>query len=450
MTAARGEFGSRFGFVMAAAGSAVGLGNIWGFPTQAASNGGAAFLFVYLLLTFCLAYPALMAELVIGRHGHANAVKSLAAISRGPLSFLIGRGVGYYGIVVASLILSFYGIVAGWMIAFFVAPLSASLGADGIADWSTEFSLGRNLLYTTLFMVFTIGIIAEGVHDGIERWCSRLMPTLLAMMVLLIIYVMNLDGAMEGLRAYLLPDFERALQPSLIVSALGQAFFSMSLGVGTMLIYASYLPDKAKLPSLGAAVTLVDVGIAVLAGFLVVPSMYVAMHNGVEIFSASGELLSKDTLLFTVLPALFDTMGTPGIVVAILFFVLMTIAALTSSISMLEAPVAYAVENLGFRRRVAAIFIGAVILMISMTILLNFEELFGFVIALTTRYSQPVLGLAMCVFVGWVWHRNAVLEELRKGSPDIANTLFWRIWPTYVRYFCPLIIMLIFARAMLS
>lgn len=450
MVAARGEFGSRFGFVMAAAGSAVGLGNIWGFPTQAASNGGAAFLFVYLLLAFLLAYPALMAELTIGRHGHANAVTALAGIGGGSATKALGKGVGLYGIIIASLILCFYTIVAGWMIAHLVAPLASSFGADAVASWSVKFSLGRNLLYSSVFMLLTTGIISGGVQDGIEHWCSRLMPTLLIMMVLLILYVLTLDGALEGLEKYLVPDFSMALSPNLIISALGQAFFSMSLGVGTMLIYASYLPDEARLPALGGIVTLVDIGIAVLAGFLVIPAMYVAMHNGVQIFSEAGELLSDDTLIFVVLPALFDTMGAAGVVAAIVFFALMTIAALTSSISMLEVPVAFVVETYGLARRKAAIIIGLLILAGSSVILLNFSALFGLVIAFTTRYSQPMLGLAMCVFAGWIWHRNGVLEELRKGDPGIESSLFWRIWPAYIRFVCPLMILLIFAHVILN
>ena len=173
------------------------------------------------------------------------------------------------------------------------------------------------------------------------------MPILLVTLVLLVLYVFTLDGAMEGLKVYLLPDFDRALSPKLIIAALGSAFFSLSLGVGTMLIYGSYISDKENLPVLGGMVTVVDISIAVLAGFLVLPAMYVAQHNGVEIFTASGALISEDTLIFTVLPELFTTMGIAGIVVSFTFFFLMAIAALTSSISMLEVPVAYVIEEHG-------------------------------------------------------------------------------------------------------
>jgi NSS family neurotransmitter:Na+ symporter len=450
MASARGEFSSRFGFVMAAAGSAVGLGNIWGFPTQAASNGGAAFLLVYLVLAFTLAYPALMAELIIGRHAHANAVNALRLISPNQLLRNIGATTGIVGLIVASLILSFYAIVAGWMIAFCLSSLAKLLGFIDIADWLISFSFLRNISFMLLFMVFTIGIISEGVKAGIERWSERLMPALLVTLVLLVFYVLTLDGAMEGLKVYLLPDFERALSPKLIIAALGAAFFSLSLGVGTMLIYGSYISDRENLPVVGGLVTVVDIGIAVMAGFLVLPAMYVALHNGVQIFSESGALLSEDTLIFTVLPELFATMGLAGTLVSFTFFFLMSIAALTSSISMLEVPVAYTIEEHGVGRKTAVWVIGGLIALTSTVILLNFEALFGFVVAFTTRYSQPLLGFMFCVYAGWVWHRDSVLQELRKGSPEVEQGLFWKIWPWYVRLVCPVIILAIFAQSLLG
>jgi NSS family neurotransmitter:Na+ symporter len=450
MASARGEFSSRFGFVMAAAGSAVGLGNIWGFPTQAASNGGAAFLLVYLFVAFTLAYPALMAELIIGRHAHANAVTALKRVSNNGAQRAIGGTAGIIGFIVASLILSFYAIVAGWMMAFCLSSLLALFGGDTVASWLTSFGFTRNIVGMLIFMVLTVAIIARGVQDGIERWSSRLMPALLVTLIFLAAYVLTLDGAAEGVRVYLVPDFGRALSPDLILNAMGSAFFSLSLGVGTMLIYGSYLDDKQNLPQIGGMVTAVDIGIAVLAGFLVLPAMYVALHNGVEIFAADGSLLSEDTLIFTVLPALFDTMGLAGTLVSILFFFLMSIAALTSSISMLEVPVAYVVEEKGLARRKASYLIGGGIAVFATIILLNFETLFGFVVALTTRYSQPLLGFVFCVYAGWIWHRDGLLQEVLKGNPDIEQGLFWKIWPWWVRVVCPVVIFLIFTQSLLG
>lgn len=440
MSAARGEFSSRFGFMMAAAGSAVGLGNIWGFPTQVASNGGAAFVLVYLVLAFVLAYPALMAELVIGRYAQANAVAALQKVASTNAAKKLGVATGFYGIVVASLILSFYGIVAGWMLAYWLEPLGIWLGFDTAAAHST----GAQLLFTAVFMMGTIAIITGGVQGGIEKWSSRLMPLLLVILLLLILYVFTQPGALKGLKVYLVPDFSRVGDTGLIVSALGQAFFSLSLGVGTMLIYGSYVSKKENLPVLGGLVTLIDIGIAVMAGLLIIPAMYVALESGVQIFDDSGALLAEDALVFTVLPALFDTMGVAGVFVGFAFFALMSIAALTSSISMLEVPVAYTVENHGFTRNAATWLIGGSISLVSMLVIINFDLLFGLIVAFTTRFSQPLLGLMLCVFVGWIWHRDSILSELKQGSSGVESGLFWRVWPVYVKFVCPLIIAAIF------
>ncbi len=450
MAAARGEFSSRLGFILAASGSAVGLGNIWGFPTQTASNGGAAFLVIYLLMAFCLAYPAFMAELIIGRHAQANAVRALTSIANGPTARRAGALTGYVGIITAGLILSFYAIVAGWMGAYSVAPVAELLGFEGVAQWLTEFGIARNIVFTVVVMVLTIGIICGGVKEGIEKWSTRLMPALLLILLLLIVYVMTLDGAVAGVRAYLVPDFSQAINLKLIVSALGQAFFSMSLGVGTMLIYGSYVSKQENISSLGFIVTLVDIGVAFLAGLLIIPAMYVAQENGVAIYDAAGQLIAEDRLIFTVLPALFDTMGFVGMLVAFAFFVLMMIASLTSSISMLEVPVAYAVENHGIARRRATWLLGGVITLISVMIILNFETLFGLTVRVTTRYSEPLLGLSLCVFAGWIWNRNQLLEEVKQGFEGAEYSLFMKLWPTYVRYVCPVAILVVFIQLVFS
>ncbi|MBZ9610740.1 sodium-dependent transporter [Rheinheimera maricola] len=440
----RGEFSSRIGFILAASGSAVGLGNIWGFPTQVASNGGGAFVLMYLILAFVLAYPVLMAELLIGRATKSNVVDALGQVSRG----MSGRFVGAWGIATVSLILAFYGIVGGWMLAHTFEALVSLAGFDGLANWLITFSLSRNLLFCAVFMLLTVGIVSGGVVNGIERWSVRLMPTLFIIMLVLFGYVMTQDGAIDGLKVYLLPDFTQILNPDLLISAMGQAFFSMSLGVGTMLIYGSYVSHSENLPRLGVAVSLVDIGVAVLAGLLIIPAMYVALNNGVQIFGDNGQLLSEDTLIFTVLPSLFTTMGFVGGIVAFAFFLLMSIAALTSSISMLEVPVSYVVEKRNVARQKAVWLIAAVIFALSCLIIFNFDTLFGFIIALTTRYSQPLLGLMLCLFAGWIWRRNDILQELKKGDAQAENSFFWRIWPWYVKFVCPLVIVVMFYRSL--
>ncbi len=448
MAGSRGGFSSRLGFIMAAAGSAVGLGNIWGFPTQTASNGGAAFVFMYLILAFCLAYPAFMAEILIGRFGQANAVTSLQKMSRTVFQKRFAFVVGFGGIICAALILSFYGIVAGWMMAHTIEPIAKLVGSDATANWLVSFSFVRNLVFTALFVGLTIFIISRGVEEGIEKWSKRLMPMMLTLLVLLIGYVMTLEGASEGLNAYLNPDFSRVLEPSLLLSALGQAFFSLSLGTSVMVIYGSYISKKENMVTLGAQVTLIDVSIAFLAGLLIIPAMYVAQAQGVQIFAADGSLLSEDTLVFTVLPSLFTSMGSVGAFIAIGFFALMSIAALTSSISMLEGPVSYVVERHNVERKKASTYIGIGIFFLSVLIMANFSTLFGLVITISTKYGQPIVAMLCCVFVGWIWQRNSLLQELKEGHQLVEEGIFWKIWPIYTKVVCPAAIGMVFLHSL--
>ena len=425
----RGQFSSRLGFIFAASGSAVGLGNIWGFPTNAAENGGAAFVLMYLILAFLLAYPALMAELIIGRHTRSNMVDAMQAIASGPTAKSVGKLTGILGMVTASLILCFYSIVAGWMIAFLLEPVTVAFNLPALGSWLTDFSLSRNIGFSALFVLLTVLIISSGVEQGIEKWSQRLMPALFVLFAGLIIYVLTQEGAMAGLKVYLVPDFSQMSDPKLIVSAMGQAFFSMSLGVGTMLVYGSYISGDENLPLVGALVTLTDMGVAFLAGLLVLPAMFVAQHLGVTITGEGGSLIAGPDLIFKVLPALFDGMGSTGLLVGLGFFALMSIAAVTSSISMLEVPVSYAVEAHKLDRLKATWLVGLVIFAVSAVISANFDSLFGFVITLTTERAQPLLSMVVCIFAGWVFHRNSILQEIQAGNPDVEQGLFWKIWP---------------------
>ena len=446
----RGQFSSRLGFIFAASGSAVGLGNIWGFPTNAAENGGAAFVLMYLILAFLLAYPALMAELIIGRHTRSNMVDAMQAIASGPTAKSVGKLTGILGMVTASLILCFYSIVAGWMIAFLLEPVAVAFNLPALGSWLTDFSLSRNIGFSALFVLLTVLIISSGVEQGIEKWSQRLMPALFVLFAGLIIYVLTQEGAMAGLKVYLVPDFSQMSDPKLIVSAMGQAFFSMSLGVGTMLVYGSYISGDENLPLVGALVTLTDMGVAFLAGLLVLPAMFVAQHLGVTITGEGGSLIAGPDLIFKVLPALFDGMGSTGLLVGLGFFALMSIAAVTSSISMLEVPVSYAVEAHKLDRLKATWLVGLLIFAVSAVISANFDSLFGFVITLTTERAQPLLSMVVCIFAGWVFHRNSILQEIQAGNPDVEQGLFWKIWPGYVKFLCPLLILVTLAQGFIG
>jgi len=446
----RGQFSSRLAFILAASGSAVGLGNIWGFPTKAAENGGAAFVLMYMILAFLLAYPAMMAELIIGRHTQSNMVNALQSISKTPAAKRVGWAVGIGGMVTAALILCFYSIVAGWMLAFMLEPITALIGFPQLGNWLTEKSLPRNIGFAALFIGLTALVISAGVEQGIEKWSQRLMPSLLALLIGLILYVLMQPGAMQGLQHYLVPDFSQMSDPKLIVGAMGQAFFSMSLGVGTMLIYGSYIRSDENLPLVGALVTLTDTGIAFLAGLLVLPAMFVAQHLGVTIYAEGGSLIAGPDLIFQVLPALFEGMGTAGVFVGLAFFVLMSIAAVTSSISMLEVPVSYAVETRQMNRAKATWLVALIIFTLSTIVVLNYDYLFDFVVQLTTERAQPLLSMFVCVFAGWIFHRNSILAEIQKGNADVEQGLFWKIWPVYVKLFCPVLILLTFAQGFMG
>lgn len=437
----RGHFASKFGFIMAAAGSAVGLGNVWGFPTQTASNGGAAFLIIYLAMTCLLAFPMLVAELTIGRYGQANAVASLRSIWTGHRA-----AAGFFGgiaMLASSMILSFYSILGGWLIGFAIAPIFDFVGLHHIASWLEQTGGMRNAVLVVLFSLMTIWVVQKGVTDGIEKWSSRLMPALFILFGVMIAYILTQEGAMDGVIMYLWPDFSH-LSPSLFVDAMGQAFFSLSLGVGTMMVYGSYITKDINIPKTAAQVTIIGTSVAFAAGLLVLPAMFVAKHNGVEIFDQNGQLINSGDLVFTVLPAMFDTMGSVGIVVGMGFFILMVIAALTSTISMLEVPVSYAQDEMKVDRSKATWWIGGTILLTSVLISFYFDELFDVVATISTVYMQPLLGMVWAIVVGWVWHRNSVLKELKSGYPEIEAGLFWKIWPWYVRFVCPIAILAVF------
>ncbi|PWI34383.1 sodium-dependent transporter [Vibrio albus] len=436
----RESFGSRLGFILAAAGAAVGLGNIWGFPTQAASNGGGAFLLVYLVMILVVAFPMLVVEMAIGRHGQANPVDSMKSLTSHPVGKHIGGLVGWVGLSVPSAVLAFYSIVGGWLICFLFGAVTDILGMDTATAWLKGFSVERNLFGTILFYVLTVLIVQGGVKQGIEKWSTRLMPALFVLFGVLFIYIMLQDGAVEGLKHYLIPDFSKVMDRKLILAAMGQGFFSLTIGGCSMLIYGSYLSKKENLPKMAMNVTLVDTAVAFIAGLVVMPAMFVAMQKGVQIYAEDGSLLSSDTLVFTVLPLMFDSLGLFGQLFAIVFFLLLVIAALTSSISMLECPVALVSERFKTKRTPTSWVLGALIAAFSVVIVYNFGAMFGLVVTVATQYLQPTAALMFCLFGGWVWHRHSKVKELELGFPEFQQSWFGKVWPLYVKFVCPVLV----------
>ncbi len=434
----RDSFHSRIGFILAAAGSAIGLGNIWGFPTQAANNGGGAFLFVYLVVTVLLALPALYAEVYIGNQAQKNPVSALAQAC-GERFHNTGRNAGIIGLFGAVMMLSFYTIVAGWMLAHALSALSELLGFIDISVWLSTSSTLRNIVFTPIFIILSASIIHRGVHAGIERWSSRLMPVLLAMLVGLIVYILQQDGAQAGVALYLIPDFAQVTNPKLIISAMGQAFFSLSIGVGGMMVYGSYMKKGQDLGKLVLSIAALDTFIAFLAGLLIIPALFVAQHAGQEVFT-DGHLIGEGQLIFSILPSLFASMGSGGLFVSFSFFALLSIAALTSTISSTEVPVAYLVEDKSMSRKRATWLISTVVLVASMTLVAFFDMLFGLVIQVLTTILQPLMSLFYFLVVGWIWQRGNKLTDMAILQKNFKLKLFG----LYLRYICPILLIIVF------
>lgn len=435
-SSARGSWNSKIGFILAAAGSAVGLGNIWGFPTKVATEGGAAFLLIYLLCTFLIGYPVMVAELSIGRKSRKNPVGAFKALNSSKFFPLVGL----WGVVCGVMILSFYTVIAGWAFGYAFEEIFYYLGMVGAAEWLTDTGNGfKNALIASVFMLGTIKIITGGVAEGIEKATKTMMPLLIGIIVIMIGYVLTQDGSMDGVREYLLPDFSK-ITPGLVFSAMGQAFFSLSLGMGALITYGSYLNKKENIPQAATFVTLADVGIAFLAGLLIIPAMYVARSAGIEIF-IGDQLASSTDLVFQILPALFHTIGgIVGLILGVVFFLLLSIAALTSTISLLEVPVAFVIDEYSIQRKKAAWGVGLGVMVISIFVAF-FPALIGIFDNVFNNLGLPIGGLLMCIFVGYVWKTDSALEEMSNGFPDILNSLFSKVWPFFIRYICPLAIL---------
>lgn len=431
-TTDRGSWNSKLGFILAAAGSAVGLGNIWAFPTKVATEGGAAYLLIYLLCTFAIGFPVMVAEITIGRRSGKNPVGAFRAISSNKFFPLVGL----WGVICGVMILSFYTVIAGWAFGFAFEEIFYFFEWQGAANWLTDTGNGpKNALIAAVFMFGTIKIITGGVSDGIERATKAMMPLLITIIVIMIVYVLLQPGSAEGVRVYLLPDFSK-INADLIFSAMGQAFFSLSLGMGALITYGSYLNKKENIPQAAAFVTLADVGIAFLAGLLIVPAMYLAQSQGINI-NAGGSLASSTDLVFQILPALFHTIGGGvGMLLGVTFFLLLSIAALTSTISLLEVPVSFVIDEFEVKRKKAAWYVGSGIFAISLCVAF-FPSLIGWFDYLFSSIGLPLGGFLICIFVGYFWKTENAINEMEYGFAGIKQTLFVKIWPVFIKYICP-------------
>jgi NSS family neurotransmitter:Na+ symporter len=424
---------------MAAAGGAVGLGNIWRFPTETAENGGAAFLFVYVICCFLIGLPVLVAELSLGRATQRNAVGAFKALSKNP----IYQAIGFWGVICGSMILSFYVVIAGWSFSNVFVEIFDYVGMTGPATTLKDTGNGVvNILFASLFMIATVFIVRGGVSEGIERATKTMMPLLLTMLLVLIGLTLPMEGAADGVKAYLQPDFSQ-IDRRLILYALGQSFFSLSLGLGALITYGSYLSRSDNVVQSAAIVTLSDVSIAFIAGLLIIPAIYVAQAQGIQVFDDAGSLIAGPALIFNILPVVFDNIGGIfGLVLAVTFFLLLSVAALTSTISLLEVSVSYVIDEFNVARNTATWLMGGIIGTIAIWI--SFD--LGMIDILDTvfsAYGLPIGGLLISLFVGWVWKTPSAMEELKHGFPGFERSFFQKVWPLFIRFVCPILIFLI-------
>lgn len=418
----RDQFTSRIGFILASAGSAIGLGNIWRFPYMAGMNGGGAFVFVYLIFAIFIAMALLITEFVIGRHGKANAVESYRKLSP---RF---AWVGYLGVVTSFLLLAFYSVVGGWTIRYAVQACLGRFGGitpDAAGGFFGSFISGISspILYLLLFMGATSFIIAHGISAGIERYSKILMPILFVLLLVLVGRSVTLPGAQEGLTWFLKPDFSK-ITLGVIVAALAQSFFSLSVGLSSMITYASYLNKDENLAQSAFWVALCDTGIAVMAGLVIFPAVF-AFH--MEPSAGPG-------LVFITLPAVFGAMPS-GTLFAAAFFILLIIAALTSSINMMEVTVTFFTEKFNADRKKVASLYGITCFVVAIPASLSFgawkhitflgKTFFDCYDYFVSNISLSLTALMCSILVGWVWKKGAVDELSNGGKIKNAYIPFW-------------------------
>ena len=444
----RGSWGSKIAFILAASGSAIGLGNIWRFPMMVGKNGGAVFVFVYILAVILIGFTVMLAELIIGRHAQKNPVGAIEHIKpRSPWKF-----VGYLGILTGVCILSYYSVVAGWAVGYLVKTASGVFSGEVTSQLTerifTEFSSNpfEVILFFAIIIVITTFIISKGVKGGIERWTKVLMPLLFILIVFLAIRALTLPGSSKGLSFYLKPDFSK-LNGTIILFALGQAFFSLSLGMGTMITYASYLPKSDNLVSSAGWVCFSDTLIAILAGIIIFPTLFAI--PGIAPTAGSG-------LVFKVFPLIFSKIPG-GFIFGTLFFLLLSVAALTSTISLLEVPVAYFVDERNWSRKKAAWLIGFLSFVLGVPSALSsggvkfftkmdFQNIMDFIFG---NVSLAFGALLICFFLGYIWGVRKAVQEVFSGNPRFKLKPLWAI---SIKFLTPvaIIIILIFIKTIFS
>ncbi|MBO7171679.1 MAG: sodium-dependent transporter [Bacteroidaceae bacterium] len=444
-TTGRGNFGSRLGVILASAGSAVGLGNIWRFPTEVGRNGGAAFILVYLCCVFLLALPVMISEFIVGRSSRSNTVGAYRTLAPGKPWVVAG----FMGVLGGILVLSFYSVVAGWTLHYTIQSFGLKL--MGNQDFGEVFNTfvtnpWKPLVYQFVFLLLTHFVVARGVESGIERFSKVMMPVLLVIILLLSCFSLTLPGARDGLAFLLKPDFSK-VTTKVVLSAMGQAFFSLSVGIGCLATYASYFKRETRLVNSALSVCAIDSMVAIMSGFIIFPAAFSVA--GVQVDSGPG-------LVYITLPhvfnMVFENIPFIGYLFSGLFYILLLLAALTSTISMHEIATAFFRENYKLSRRVSATVVTLICLLLGTACCLSFGpwsevkiwgmgffDLFDF---LTAKFMMPLGGILITMFVEWYLDRKLVVDELTNGGTLKVRGLSFLLF--LVRWVAPIGVGIVF------
>ena len=440
-----GQWSSRWAFILAATGSAVGLGNIWKFPYITGENGGGAFVLVYLLCIAAIGVPIMMAETMLGRRGRQKPGNTMGELAKEAGQSQIWKIVGWSGVIAGFLILSYYSVIAGWAMAYvFRAANGTFIGAtpEGIGKIFADLTHDpeRLLAWHTVFMVMTMAVVARGVRGGLEKAVRFLMPALFVLLLILVGYAMTTGAFMEGVKFLFQPDFSKLSKEGVLV-AMGHAFFTLSLGMGAIMVYGAYVPKDISLAKTSFIIAGADTLVALLAGLAIFP---VVFANGLEPAAGPG-------LIFETLPMAFGYMPG-GLVIGVLFFILVTFAAWSSSISLIEPAVAWLVEKKGMTRVNAAIWSGIFTWFLGLGTVFSFNyaadiklfdmTFFDLLDYLTANIMLPLGGLFIAVFSAWAMSRVASNDEL-----NIQKPWGYPLWRFLVRYITPLAVIVVFLKA---
>ena len=441
----RENWGSKTGFILAAAGSAIGLGNIWKFPYITGENGGASFIIVYLICIAIIGLPVLTAEILIGRTTQRDPVGAFYKLSQSKF----WASIGGMGIVGGFLILSFYAVIAGWSLGYIVESVTGNFFKFTSPTSSLEHfnNLVGNVYwilgYFALFMIMTMAIVYSGIKNGIERGSKILMPILFILLIIVMIRGITLDGAGKGLNFLLNPDWSKINARSILI-ALGHAFFTLSLGMGAMLTYGSYMSKKDNIPNSSLQIVTLDTVIALIAGIAIFTAVFAV---GLNPDAGPG-------LIFHILPSVFIQMPG-GYLFSILFFILLSIAALTSAISLLQVVVSYFVDERKWNRHKAVTLMGIFIFLLGVPSALSYNLLsdfkifglnfFSLVDFVASNILLPLGGMLIAIFVGWVWGFDKAVIGLKEGAEKLLDDqpLLIGFWKIFLRYFSPILIFLV-------